>query len=1275
MVRLNLASSGGFTALRAPIEDGQLVNIRALRNLRFTGVDDTSPSKSNTAIQFGGAEDYTTYNSIAYDINYGTGGSLPPTQAIITFDRGFDYALLTVYAEKISDTDYVDGGLKTMGATIGDTRIAIRSITAGNINIDRLNSGNMILTWQGRLHTILGYTAANSGTGASAYIEIDDEAYGAGTIVSSATSGILEAFPIVRDTTIRGGLPAGADADISKNISTCRATGHDFLDIGSGGYNSTNYPNNVFGSAMQTPSQAREVIEVSPGRVFYVSTDQNGIFRVGPYFSVDQGTGTVSFAASIAITDLDGLGFKRGATVKEFSYDDTMGDNDVHTVPTEYAVRGYIDRRLGLSHDGPIVPSGDRIGPGFLPLDGSVPLTGDLDLGGYRIIDVHPDITAPYDAANVDYVDTQVASKDSFYKLKDVLGKDGYSAGDIVAYTGAGQSLISASIGGDLTSNFIIGGTTALLVGTYDIGTGITTPGISGSAVDVDGIVVDDVTGFFAPSGSQLGYVQINDEIFTYTSITVISNRLDGIARAKGASTAATHTAGDSVVNLNGAAIDLSINDDVIYDTHVNPNAAILQSKLSLNLAGTSASAPTGTPAQKQAANGLTSFDSANFEVTDGWVGIKDGGVSLTDITQIAAGTILANLTAGITHPSAVGTSTLVSNGLDTLFASEVTNSGEVLLRRDNGLSISAVFSSISGTAVTSPITKIDVPVSSISGTGRGALVNISKSGSGASYATVTTIIVAYGGHGYATGDILEVKGSYLDGDDNTNDLQFSVTAASGNIDTASYYDTVTASKQALANSIVQADSLKNIGSSAFKYNAMYATSFYGSLSGSASEVSLTATNSSTDVQYLTFTTSATGNQSLRTDTGLSYVPSSGILTAVGFVGDLDGTASTADVATQVTLTATNTTAGDHYILFADASSGDEDVRTDTNLTYVPSTNTLTASTFTGALNGNALTATSATKAANLEGTVKYSIPYQSASESTSYISPGDAGQVLISGGTTAAPTWSDALGTYRIADDNSSIDITAVQRTSNVAIVTTSGAHGLLVGAVVSVTCTSDATFNANFVTLLSGSTGSTLRYANGGSDVATISVSGLASTSTDESRVAKISIAGPDLGGAEGTTAGYDPYTIVVRDGLGNLRGNFFEGTASRALFADLAEWYSSDQEYEPGTVVVFGGSAEVTTTNIFGDARVAGVVSTHPAYEMNTGLTGTRACIALVGRVPVKIVGRVKKGDLITTSAIVGYAAKAIDPKLGTIIGKALQDKDTSEAGVIEVVVGRV
>jgi hypothetical protein len=142
------------------------------------------------------------------------------------------------------------------------------------------------------------------------------------------------------------------------------------------------------------------------------------------------------------------------------------------------------------------------------------------------------------------------------------------------------------------------------------------------------------------------------------------------------------------------------------------------------------------------------------------------------------------------------------------------------------------------------------------------------------------------------------------------------------------------------------------------------------------------------------------------------------------------------------------------------------------------------------------------------------------------------------------------------------------------------------------------------------------------------------------------------------------------------GTITGNWSLSASSKlqATYADLAEYYAADKEYAVGTVLVFGGDAEVTTTTIFGDTRLAGVVSENPAYTMNSALGGTRANIALQGRVLCKVVGRVQKGDLLTTAGVAGHAAKAIEPKVGAIVGKALANKDTVEAGLVEVSVGR-
>lgn len=130
-----------------------------------------------------------------------------------------------------------------------------------------------------------------------------------------------------------------------------------------------------------------------------------------------------------------------------------------------------------------------------------------------------------------------------------------------------------------------------------------------------------------------------------------------------------------------------------------------------------------------------------------------------------------------------------------------------------------------------------------------------------------------------------------------------------------------------------------------------------------------------------------------------------------------------------------------------------------------------------------------------------------------------------------------------------------------------------------------------------------------------------------------------------------------------------------ASSAKYADLAEKYVSDHNYGPGTVLVFGGEFEVTTTGIENDTRVAGVVSTDPAFLMNSGLEEENTVeVALTGRVPCKVMGTTEKGDILVTSATPGYAVVNNNPAPGTLLGKAMEIKDTDGPGMIEIAVGR-
>lgn len=144
---------------------------------------------------------------------------------------------------------------------------------------------------------------------------------------------------------------------------------------------------------------------------------------------------------------------------------------------------------------------------------------------------------------------------------------------------------------------------------------------------------------------------------------------------------------------------------------------------------------------------------------------------------------------------------------------------------------------------------------------------------------------------------------------------------------------------------------------------------------------------------------------------------------------------------------------------------------------------------------------------------------------------------------------------------------------------------------------------------------------------------------------------------------------------DVVGNVKASgLFIGTATSAQYADLAENYAGDAEYDPGTVVEFGGDEEVTISTTDATPRVAGVVTTNPAHLMNSALAAEYVvALALQGRVPCKVLGPVRKGDMMV-SAGNGYARAETAPSMGSVIGKSLEDFNGAN-GIIEVVVGRL
>ena len=145
------------------------------------------------------------------------------------------------------------------------------------------------------------------------------------------------------------------------------------------------------------------------------------------------------------------------------------------------------------------------------------------------------------------------------------------------------------------------------------------------------------------------------------------------------------------------------------------------------------------------------------------------------------------------------------------------------------------------------------------------------------------------------------------------------------------------------------------------------------------------------------------------------------------------------------------------------------------------------------------------------------------------------------------------------------------------------------------------------------------------------------------------------------------------------GTITGNWTLAAGSRlqATYADLAEYYVIDRAAGAGTVVEFGGDAEIRTCQTPMSRAIAGVVSTNPAFIMNTagGQPGQiREAVALQGRVPCKVIGPVSKGDLMVAAGN-GAAMACDDPVIGSVIGKSLENKTGDDLAVIEIAVGRL
>ena len=1144
----------------------------------------------------------------------------------------------------VQGTIYYD---KTLGSKLRDKRAAISRITSAES--DRLNTSEMLFGWDGKVHKILKYY--DMGVSEN-YAYITFENYS--DINSPSLTGLNTGLAAKTNTNLKNdsfslyaGIMAGEQAEILVNISTCRATGHDFLDVGSGSYNASNFPSKIYGRGGTPGGTAVECVERTQGRVFWISTDQNGFFRVGKFFTVDQGTGSVSINASVGLTGLKSISLSTGREIREFSADAEFIDMADDAVPTENAVGGYIDRRLGLNRSGTPLSSLaiTPIGPGFLDRAGTLEATADLKLGGYKLTNVGAPVSGT-DATNKTYVDQQILTVDTLDDCKDVELFTPAKA-DILTFTGTGTTSVSASITGDISATLT--STNATTLSTAITGT---------QQLDVNGgIVVVSAVGF--PTS---GYIQIDSEIFYYNAKTSGGGveRFDTVTRVSTLTgstnnglmfggTAATHTVGAAVVGLSEAQVNYQIVADTIINSDVNSSAAIDQSKLALNFASATSTAPTATSVAAtalvagkryriatqgsttsgqwaaagstvssnngtvfqatgptlgdgtailldtiQAVSGVASFDSANFEVNvNGWVGIKNGGVARIEMANLDNDSLMGNLSGSATFPQQVTTSAALLKGLDTTFSSP----GVLTVATANQ---TVATGTVASWGAGSNLTTLSITLLPANIIGIGNL----SAGQGVT------------GAGIPVGATVT---SYTSG---TSTLVIGFASS-----TVTVGSNVTLTFTAPATQ---------------SYNITPITT-----NGSGSSIIKSAGDGSVDVQQL----KVDGYKIIETNsTHVEFYSPRASGTPFNFLSSNGTDAS-----------------GITYIKNTLEIAGNTKI----GVTATPATLEVTgSSTLTGSVTLTTLTTGSATTGGNLTGdwTLKGATKLTLETGSINAISGTLFSDSLHTGTSPTVTAGSFIIGKrYKI--------VSATGTTW-----TTIGAANNTAGTVFTATGVGTGTGTASRVGLFTGD----WEFASTITSNVTGNVTGNLKgdiLATDGTRVLDNGSNGADAtftGSVTGPVTGAITTTSITTGGAttaGTIVGDWSLTGKWQATYADLAEYYSADAEYEPGTVLIFGGSAEVTTTAIGSDSRVAGVVTTNPAYVMNSELTGVRACVALQGRVPVKVLGIIKKGDLITTSSILGYACKAMNPQVGTIIGKAVADKLDPNKGIIEVAVGRL
>lgn len=775
-------------------------------------------------------------------------------------------------------------------ATSGATGVVLRNVSASNsVEItDVTGVFDTTNTLTGSTSGALGANSVPTSVGLNSYGVIDFIDYETENINRSyQTVGLNSAVPAA-DRQLQAALQRASTGEITVAISLLRATGHDFTQIGTGGYNDSNYPNVILGDPVNSlatnytdadTAQSAQIWERRKGRVFFVTTDQDGFFRVGKFFSVDQSTGDITFAGEIGLSNANSLGFKKGVTINEFSADDSFADDSASAVATEKATASYINRVLGYNvRTNTQIDNitGNRIGPGFLPLNpGSTDMEGDLNMGSNKIQNLGLPASGT-DATNKNYVDDNI---ESFNSIKFSRDFNEFSPAENEFIVASGNKII-------YTENETLG--------TFAFGD-VITGSVSGATGTIKGYeaVTDEQLGSvrkitFEPGVGSADFVSTDVVTATGKSAnikTTTSNPNVGVGYSEYVNAAQAASGNDvelTVTSTNGArTYSLNYKPDTLVNADVSSSAEIAQSKLNMQTAGTRANAS----GISQSDLGLATFKDTEFTETSGFVELQTSsststGIDPSKLQHVGTDTVLGRSAAGDGAVSAISFDTVLNEGgalrdsefgafgssgdevlirtaANTYSTTEVTTSNEanriVKTQSDGSIRVNSL--RLGGTntyevmSLSSTTLQLKTPgqatILEAAGTSTGSLVVDLKGNLDVGETGITTTsnfqsaASTYASEGFLATDWIYTKFIEANDERDANSTGISLGADTGFGDAAA--DTILlitggavrlktndTATEITGNLVPEADNTRNLGGSSLKWNTVYASTFSG---------------------------------------------------------------------------------------------------------------------------------------------------------------------------------------------------------------------------------------------------------------------------------------------------------------------------------------------------------------------------------------------------------------------------------------------------------------